>query len=125
MKAHIKIGLKNSVIGLLSSALAATTVVLAIKHYAGPVPPMLLPCAAALAVYVAMNRALWRGVKRAYDAGEVGRRMDQLEIEHMNGRVNAAPSKWFARESESVGGTNCHPTVNKKALPAMAPEGLV
>lgn len=123
MKAYTKIGLKNSFVGLFNSALAATVVVFAIRCYAGPVPPVLYPCAAAFAVFVVMNRALWQGVKQSYDAGEVGRRMTQLNAAHLEGRGDVRQSAWFAQESTFSNGPKGHS--HKKTLPVLAPEGSV
>lgn len=126
MRSQTKISLKHSMAGLFFSAIAAATVIFAMKTYAGPVPPIVLPCAVAMAVFLVMNRRLWRSVKESYDAGEVCRRVNQPGVGRTAGRQVDERSTWFAKdEGETTAAPVEAPQKNKKTLQAVGPEGLV
>lgn len=125
MKAQTRIGLKHSIWGLFLSALAAFIVVFAIRNYAGPVPPLLVPGAVAFAVYVVMNRRLWQSTKESYDAGEVGRRVNQTTANKNANPDDTHRSTWFANnESDPSAAANHVSMRKKKALQTARPEGL-
>lgn len=126
MKGYVKIGLKQTCTGLIASAAAVATVMFAIKTYAGPTHPFVLPCAAAFTVYCFMSRSLWRGLKAAHDAGEIGRRMTTLNGAHHEERIDDGKHTWFGRVDRPVDSAgNGHTSAHKKTLPAVAPEGIV
>jgi hypothetical protein len=126
MKSQTRIGLKHSMAGLLFSALAAVTVVFALKTYAGPIPPLLIPCASAFAVFVVMNRRLWQSTKESYDAGEVGRRMSQSHASGQPDIQNTNRSHWFENPTKEQAASDNHVSQRKKkALQAAGPEGLI
>ncbi|MBX3396962.1 MAG: hypothetical protein KF841_16530 [Phycisphaerae bacterium] len=110
--------------GLLFSAVAAATVIFAMKTYAGPVPPIVLPSAVAMAVFLVMNRRLWRSVKESYDAGEVCRRVNQPGAGETTDRRGDERSTWFAKDEGEAAPVGSSPK-NKKTLQAVGPEGLV
>lgn len=114
-------------IGLLLSVAAVAVVLFAIRTYAGPVPPMVFPCAAAFAVFVVMNRRLWQTSKESYEAGEVGRRVNKSNMADPVGATNCSRSHWFANGPDNTSAKKTLPTEErkKKALQAVGPEGLV